>query len=43
MRDPLNRWKFRIFTWGIFALFILQFGKFVVLEAWDVIGPLFRP
>src|SRR5688500_8740881 len=19
MRDPLNRWKFRVFTWGMFA------------------------
>lgn len=38
----LDRWKFRVVTWGITALFILKFGKFVALEAWDVIGPLFR-
>jgi len=35
-------WKNRLVHWGIAALFVLKFGKFLVLEVWDVIGPLFR-
>jgi hypothetical protein len=43
MNDPLDGWKTRIVTYGISLLFILKFGKFVVLEAWEVVGPLFAP
>jgi hypothetical protein len=35
-------WKIRVVYWGLGFLFILKFGKFPILEAWDVIGPLFR-
>ena len=43
MNDNADSWKARIVTWGIAFLFILKFGKFLVLETWDVIGPLFGP
>ena len=42
MSDKRPDWKGRVVTWGLSLLFILKFGKFIVLEAWDVIGPLFR-
>lgn len=35
-----DRWKTHLVTWGITILFALKFGKFLVLEAWEVIGPL---
>jgi hypothetical protein len=34
--------KARLVTWGITFLFILKFGKFVALEAWEVFEPLFK-
>jgi hypothetical protein len=40
MSNRPDSWKALIVTWGITLLFILKFGKFLVLEAWDVIGPL---
>ena len=42
MSNRPDSWKALIITWGITLLFILKFGKFLVLEAWDVIGPLVR-
>jgi hypothetical protein len=42
MSDWKKDWKTQLVTWGIGLLFVLKFGKFVVLEAWDVVGPLFR-
>ena len=33
--------KARIVYWGLTLLFIVKFGKFVLLEIWDAVGPLF--
>ena len=41
MADRPPDWKTRIVYAGLFLIFIVKFGKFVVLEVWDVIGPLF--
>jgi hypothetical protein len=35
-------WKTDVVTSGLTFLFILKFGMFLVLEIWDVIGPLLR-
>ena len=35
--------KARIVYAGLFIIFIAKFGKFVVLEVWDAVGPLFSP
>jgi hypothetical protein len=35
-------WKTTLVYWGVGFLFALKFGKFIVLETWDVIGPFFR-
>lgn len=40
MQTPTD-WKARIVYWGLFLIFLVKFGKFVALEIWDAIGPLF--
>lgn len=40
--DRVTLFKHQAITYGLLLLFILKFGKFLVLEAWDVIGPIVR-
>ena len=41
-QDRVTRFKHQAITYGLLALFILKFGKFLALEAWDVLGPLVK-
>jgi hypothetical protein len=40
--DSVTRFKHQAITYGLLALFILKFGKFLSIEAWDVLGPLVK-
>jgi hypothetical protein len=33
--------KSQFVYWGITLLFVVKFGKFLVVEIWDVVSPLF--
>ena len=35
-------WKTTLVEVGLGLLFVIKFGKFLVLEIWDVIRPLLR-
>lgn len=41
-QDRITRVKHQAISYGLLALFILKFGKFLVLEVWDVVGPVVR-
>jgi len=32
--------KNEVVTWGLTFLFVLEFGKFVVAEAWRIVGSM---
>jgi hypothetical protein len=34
-------WKVRVIYWGLSIVFLVKFGKFVAMEVWDAVGPLF--
>lgn len=38
----VTRLKHQAITYGLLFLFLLKFGKFLILEAWDVIGPVLQ-
>ena len=40
MSDPFTRWTVRIVLAGLFLVFLVDFGQFVVQHVWSVIGPL---
>jgi hypothetical protein len=41
MPQPPTDWKARIVYWGLGLIFLVKFGKFVMMEIWDAIGPFF--
>jgi hypothetical protein len=40
MSHRVDEFKHKAITYGLLALFILKFGKFLALEAWEVLGPV---
>lgn len=36
--DPLGKWETRIIRWGLFLVFVVTFGDFVIKKIWLVVG-----
>jgi hypothetical protein len=42
MHDRFSDWKSRLVSLGIFILFVVEFGEFVIERVWHAIAPLFN-
>lgn len=42
MSERLSRYESQIIRLGIFAVFVVTFGDYVIRKIWAVLGPLFK-